>query len=106
MTGGKALEERAPVAGPMVNEVVNQIMDGVADSYHVDSHNQATNEALEAYNKAVTGAQGSVEQAIRDAAAREGMDPKYINDLAPSAAGKIKDGYGSGRDTYEVIQHA
>ncbi|MFF1904367.1 hypothetical protein [Kitasatospora sp. NPDC058218] len=106
MTGGKALEERAPVAGPMVNEVVNQIMDGVADSYHVDSTNQASNEALEAYNKAVTGAQGSVEQAIRDAAAREGMDPKYINDLAPSAAGKIKDGYGSGRDTYGVIQHA
>ncbi|MEV0535755.1 hypothetical protein [Kitasatospora sp. NPDC050463] len=106
MTAGAALEERAPVAGPVVNDVVNQIMDGIADSYHVDSHSQASNEALEAYNKAVTGAQGSVEQAIRDAAARQNMDPRTINDLAPSAAGKIKDGYGSGRDTYGVIQHA
>ncbi|MFF2040568.1 hypothetical protein ACFVVX_09090 [Kitasatospora sp. NPDC058170] len=74
-TGGKALEERAPVAGPMVNEVVNQIMDGVADSYHVD-HSAASNEALETFNKAVAGAQGSVEDAVRDAAGRSTSAPE------------------------------
>ncbi|MFJ2867640.1 hypothetical protein [Kitasatospora sp. NPDC087314] len=104
LTGGKAAGA-VPGVGGAADFTVNKIIEHVAESYKVDTHNAASDEALAAANKAQQATIDTAEAAVRDAATAAGLDPRYIDDLAPNAAGKVKDGYNSGVSNFKEATH-
>ncbi|MFE7189428.1 hypothetical protein [Kitasatospora sp. NPDC057541] len=104
-TLGSVLETRAPIVGPYANDAVGRIMDGIAESYQVNTDAQTTNKAQSAQNHALAGAQGSVEDAIRDAAGRTGLERKYLNDLAPAVEGQIGGAFAGATGTAWQVTH-
>ncbi|MFF2662536.1 hypothetical protein ACFVUH_34890 [Kitasatospora sp. NPDC058032] len=80
-------------------------MDGIAESYQVNTDAQTTNKAQAAQNHALAGAQGSVQDAIRDAAGRTGLERKYLNDLAPAVEGQIGGAFAGATGTAWQVTH-
>ncbi|WP_328958292.1 hypothetical protein [Kitasatospora purpeofusca] len=104
-TAGSVLETRAPIVGPLANTMVDKIMDGIAESYQVNTEAETGNKAQAAQNHALAGAQGSVQDAIRDATDRAGLERKYLNDLAPALEEKIAGAFAGGTGIAWQVTH-
>ncbi|MFD4906389.1 hypothetical protein [Kitasatospora purpeofusca] len=104
-TAGSVLETRAPIVGPLANTMVDKIMDGIAESYQVNTGADTANKAQAAQNHALAGAQGSVQDAIRDATDRAGLERKYLNDLAPAVEEKIAGAFAGGATIPWQVTH-
>ncbi|MFJ9949596.1 hypothetical protein [Kitasatospora sp. NPDC091207] len=105
LTGGKALEA-TPGVGAAANFTVDKIIEHVAESYKVDTSNEASQEAAGAGGKARQPAMDAADAAVREAGAAAGLDPKYIEDIAPHAAGEFQIGYSLGAGMYrETVNH-
>ncbi len=104
-TAGSVLETRAPIVGPLANTMVEKIMDGIAESYQVNTEAETSGKAQAAQNHALAGAQGSVQDAIRDAADRAGLERKYLNDLAPAVEGQIAGAFAGGTGIAWQVTH-
>ncbi|SDT81989.1 hypothetical protein SAMN05216371_6917 [Streptomyces sp. TLI_053] len=104
-TAGSVLETRAPIVGPLANSMVDKIMDGIAESYLVNTEAETTNKAQAAQNHALVGAQGSVQDAIRDGAAQAGLERKYLNDMAPAVETAIAGSFAAGTNILWQVTH-
>ncbi|MCX4683859.1 hypothetical protein OG401_05960 [Kitasatospora purpeofusca] len=104
-TAGSVLETRAPIVGPLANTMVDKIMDGIAESYQVNTGADTANKAQAAQNHTLAGAQGSVQDAIRDATDRAGLERKYLNDLAPVVEAQIAGAFAGGTGIAWQVTH-